>query len=434
MTTEYNPDYNIFNINLNIIDKKKMKELNLDIIDLLILRWFHNWYTHYKMLKEVEGGTEYYWVNYSAVVREFDIGGITSISGARKRLLRLCGEEGNDIATPLLKRITRNYKAYSPQVFFHLNEPLFFSVVSRGNIGSGIKPPEIDEELSGAPIVEEVPVEESSEGITPETLSFIDNVLSRNPQFSKPRINIQEPSKTLVNIQNYRMELLDGTFMERHRKQLPVSLREVVLPVIAEEDILSIMGSLKLSSKMSISDYFLSYNNNTKAWNSMFISYMSKATKSVTPPAAPVSEVKTTGMHPRAVAYIGNERQVEAHKKLGVTDIGAVARVADSIYSWYEDHPNAVKGWQEYMHPKNLMWAMKNFMEPWKEKTGKSADDFYKTLSPFDTSNRSWTLFARYMWKHSNVLLHNKLSCPMIQDNEDAWYWIDYKALRVDID
>jgi hypothetical protein len=437
MIPEHTPDYNTFDIHLNIIDKKKMKELNLDITDLLIVRWFYNWYTYHKMLKEIEGGVPYYWVNYSAVVREFDIAGITSVSGARRRLLRLCGEEGNDIATPLLKRITRNYKAYSSQVFFHLDEALFFSIVSYGHIGSGVLPLEIEEELGTTQQDKaiEVPVEALANLITPETIAFIDKGLSFNSQFSKPRINLTEPSKALMNIQTYREELLDGTFVQKHQNQLPSNLRSVVLPSLTEDDILSRMAGVKLANKIGIGDYFLSYNHNTKSYSSMFISYMSKATKDNAPAPAPkavVTEVKTSGMHPKAIVYM-SDGQKEAHRKLGVTDMNTVARVADIVYTWYDSYPNIVKTWYEQNTGKKLMYNMKNFMEAWKERVGKTADEFYKNVVPFDTNNYQWLLFARYMWKHSNVLLHNKLSCAIIQSNDGAWYWVDYNSLRKDI-
>jgi len=434
------PRSNRFLICIAVNDREKMLAHNLDTTDIMILRWMYDWYTtRSDMEKKMFDGEMYYWISNNAVVTNFTTSGITSVAGARKRLLRLCGEEGNEsVPTPLLKRKVQYSEKYGQITMYHLNEPLFFSITARSYIGDDTEPLTIEEEFNSIPQDKaiEVPAEEPSNCITPETISFIDKVLSLNSQFSKPRINLTDPSKALMNIQTYRQELLDGSFIQRHQNQLPANLRSVVLPTLTEADLLARMAGVKLTNKIGIGDYFLSYNHNTKSYSSMFLSYMAKATKDKSPVQAPkalVTEVKTTGMHPSAVAYM-NDKQKEAHAKLGVTDIGAVARVADSIYSWYEDHPNSVKGWQEYMHPKNLLWAMKNFMEPWKEKTGKSADEFYKTLSPFDTSNRSWTLFARYMWKNSNVLLHNKLSCPVIQDNEDAWYWIDYKALRVDID
>ena len=47
-------------------ENQKIKILKLDVIDLMLLRWFVDFYP--KMKKIIVGQTQYAWVNYQAIV------------------------------------------------------------------------------------------------------------------------------------------------------------------------------------------------------------------------------------------------------------------------------------------------------------------------------------------------------------------------------
>jgi len=137
-TKTLNPAHNTFNIDLQIIDKKKMKALHLDIIDILLLRWLYDWSVVGALHKEVQDGLDYYWLNQKAIAKEFDIAGIRSVAGVRKRLLRMCGGLGNATPTPILAYTIS--KSYESQLLFHLDESILFSIISRGHLGGGLGP------------------------------------------------------------------------------------------------------------------------------------------------------------------------------------------------------------------------------------------------------------------------------------------------------
>lgn len=70
-------------------NQKKAIELGLDLDDLLILRWFIDFYHSGNMLKVMVNQKEYVWVNYSKLIEDIPIIGIKKDSVYRK-LKNLC--------------------------------------------------------------------------------------------------------------------------------------------------------------------------------------------------------------------------------------------------------------------------------------------------------------------------------------------------------
>lgn len=60
-----------FNLSVSIIENGRKKTLYVDIIDLVLLRWFDNFYPH--MQKTVIDGKEYAWVNYARLLSDFPL-------------------------------------------------------------------------------------------------------------------------------------------------------------------------------------------------------------------------------------------------------------------------------------------------------------------------------------------------------------------------
>lgn len=70
-------------------NQKVALNLNLDITDLLILRWFIDFYHSEKMVKMNVDGEEYVWVSYSKIIQDMPILNMQKVALAR-RYKKLC--------------------------------------------------------------------------------------------------------------------------------------------------------------------------------------------------------------------------------------------------------------------------------------------------------------------------------------------------------
>ena len=70
--------------NIEGLDQRIAIEFGLDVVDLVLLRWFVDFSVTNKMRRLVEGGEIYYWIDYKSVIKELPILDIKKVAVARR--------------------------------------------------------------------------------------------------------------------------------------------------------------------------------------------------------------------------------------------------------------------------------------------------------------------------------------------------------------
>lgn len=95
---------------------KIAKELQIDYIDLFILRWFTDFKNTGKMIYKVEDGVKYYWVDYSKFFEDYDLLSIKK-DAVYKRFRKMCEKD-------ILKRMSINHRGTCSYFAFSKNYDL----------------------------------------------------------------------------------------------------------------------------------------------------------------------------------------------------------------------------------------------------------------------------------------------------------------------
>lgn len=95
---------------------KIAKQLQIDYIDLFILRWFTDFVNTRRMISRVEDGVKYYWVDYSKFMEDYDLLSIQK-DAVYKRFKKMCEKD-------ILKRITIKHRGTYSYFAFSKNYDL----------------------------------------------------------------------------------------------------------------------------------------------------------------------------------------------------------------------------------------------------------------------------------------------------------------------
>lgn len=95
---------------------KIAKQLQIDYIDLFILRWFTDFVNTRRMISRIEDGIKYYWVDYSKFMEDYDLLSIQK-DAVYKRFKKMCEKD-------ILKRITIKHRGTYSYFAFSKNYDL----------------------------------------------------------------------------------------------------------------------------------------------------------------------------------------------------------------------------------------------------------------------------------------------------------------------
>lgn len=92
------------------------KELDINHVDLVILRWFTDFVNTGRMISKVENGVRYYWVDYSKFIEDYDILNIKK-DAVYRRFRKMCEKD-------ILKRMTVKHRGTYSYFAFSKNYDL----------------------------------------------------------------------------------------------------------------------------------------------------------------------------------------------------------------------------------------------------------------------------------------------------------------------
>jgi hypothetical protein len=410
-------------------------------------------------------GRTYYWVSPRALLPLCALYGYNATRTIHNHLNRLCGyevetgvyEEFKVEDYPLMKVTLNASKAGyrgSKQTFYAIREEAMGTLISNLEVMGTSPFVEAFERTEETP--DEPPVQVEG-AIYPTTVSFIEAVLEANQDtFTAPRINVSAPTKALSQLQEYLDALLDGSFMTRYADLIPSQYKGMALPEYNVDTLVKCMSGVRLNGrKMGMADYFLNYNFATKQWHSMFLTYVKKASPTIsstpvarkeatpsvnTPPIKEEKTAKPLSVPKDITDWIESKKRMNEWDGIlsrSHTSLNNLLKVSNDIWEWYEAYPEVMQsrlGIGNYTKWFIILRRMIDFVHEGHAEHAK-IKNFWTEVRPYDTSNRAWLMFARWVYHSLQApVLAKSYDDPYITQETGSWNYVDWKLLTPDID